>query len=119
MKINCKKLIGLFFSLSLSVSLFAQQYGQALKEDFENGIPNDWKQEIVSDQLSWTVESGDLNFPNGAFTGTKRVAFRNVSGVTKNASASLVSPVWICRRCIVRYWFLLMPKINGQKMWIN
>lgn len=93
MKRNLQKLAGIFFALFFSFSLSAQQYGQALKEDFENGIPAEWSQEIVSDNLSWTVESGDLDFPQGAFTGEKRVAFRNVSGVTKNASARLVSPV--------------------------
>ncbi|MBQ8721298.1 MAG: T9SS type A sorting domain-containing protein [Paludibacteraceae bacterium] len=93
MKRNLQKLLGLFCGLFFSFSLFAQQYGQALKEDFENGIPKDWTQEIVSDKLMWTIESGDLMFPNGAFSGEKRVAFRNESGVTKNASTRLVSPI--------------------------
>lgn len=93
MKRNLQKLAGIFFALFFSFSLSAQQYGQALKEDFENGIPAEWSQEIVSDNLSWTIESGDLDFPQGAFTGEKRVAFRNVSGVTKNATTRLVSPV--------------------------
>ena len=94
MKMRLQRLFGLFFILFASISLFAQQNqdGRILDESFENGIPQDWTQEIVNDNLQWTVESGDLTFPNGAFKGSKRVAFRNTSGKTKNACTRLVSP---------------------------
>ena len=94
MKKRLQRLFGLFFVLFASISLFAQQNqdGRVLEESFENGIPQGWTQEFVNDNLQWSVESGDLTFPNGAFEGSKRVAFRNVSGKTKNACTRLVSP---------------------------
>ena len=93
MEKRIQRLFCLLFVLFASLSLFAQQYGRVLEESFENGIPQDWTQEVVNDNLQWTVESGDLTFPNGAFEGNKRVAFRNTSGKTKSACARLVSPL--------------------------
>ncbi len=78
--------------LFVSLSAFAQ-YGRVLEENFEKGIPQTWSQEVVNDNLLWTIESGDLTFPNGASSGEKRVAFRNLSGKTKNATTRLVSPI--------------------------
>ena len=92
MEKRIQRLFCLLFVLFASLSLFAQQYGRVLEESFENGIPQDWTQEVVNDNLQWIVESGDLTFPNGAFEGNKRVAFRNTSGKTKSACARLVSP---------------------------
>ena len=71
--------------LFVSLSAFAQ-YGRVLEENFEKGIPQTWSQEVVNDNLLWTIESGDLTFPNSASSGEKRVAFRNLSGKTKNAT---------------------------------
>lgn len=86
------KISFLFVVLLFSLSLFAQQSGSVLEEGFENGIPQTWTQEVVNDNLSWSVESGDLTFPNGSAEGNKRVAFRNTSGKTKHACTRLVSP---------------------------
>ena len=93
MKRNLQKLLVVFAALFVSFSLFAQQFGRPLNEGFENGIPSNWTQEVVSGDLSWSVESGDLTYPNGAYSGTHRVALRGVSGVTTNACVRLVSPV--------------------------
>ena len=93
MKRNLQKLLVVFATLFISFSVFAQQFGRPLNEGFENGIPSNWTQEVVSGDLSWSVESGDLTYPNGAYSGTHRVALRGVSGVTTNACVRLVSPV--------------------------
>ena len=63
-----------FLVLSLfATSVSAQNLGYVLEEDFEKGIPTTWKQEKVFGDFSWTVESGDLKYPNGTAKGTKSV----------------------------------------------
>ena len=83
-----------FLVLSLfATSVSAQNLGYVLEEDFEKGIPTTWKQEKVFGDFSWTVESGDLKYPNGTAKGTNRVAFRNTTRQTTGAITRLISPV--------------------------
>ena len=92
MKQKLQNLIALFAILFVPFFLSAQNYGSILNESFENGIPEGWTQEKISGNMEWTVESGTLTRPSNAFDGSKRVAFRNVTGVTSKAKTRLISP---------------------------
>ena len=92
MKQKLQNLIALFAILFVPFFLSAQEYGSILSESFENGIPATWVQEKISGDMEWTVESGALARPSNAFDGSKRVAFRNVTGVTSKAKTRLISP---------------------------
>lgn len=117
MKKNRRRLFSSFFVFFAALSLFAQQNqeGRVLEESFENGIPTTWSQEVVYDNLQWIVESGDLTFPNGAFKGNKRVAFRNTSGKTKKASTRLVSPIFD----VTKLYRPLLVFAHAQDQWIK
>ena len=78
--------------LSLSVGIKAQTI--VLSESFENGMPATWTQENVVGEQMWTVEPGDAYpYPEGAFSGTKRVALRNGTEQTIGYKTRLVTPV--------------------------
>ena len=53
MKRNLQKLLVVFATLFISFSVYAQQFGRPLNEGFENGIPSNWTQEVVSGDLKW------------------------------------------------------------------
>ncbi len=95
--------------------LFAQEYGSILNESFENGIPQEWTSEKVSGDITWTVESGDLTRPSGAYDGEKRVVFRNHTGVTSKAKARLVSPVMD----ISKLYQPILVFAHAQDKWTN
>ena len=92
MKQKLQNLIALLVILFVPFVLSSQEYGSILSESFENGIPATWVQEKISGDMEWTIESGTLTRPTNAFDGNKRVAFRNVSGVTSKAKTRLISP---------------------------
>lgn len=92
MKINLLKTTALFVFLSLSCMLFSQEYGVVLDESFENGIPQGWVQDKISGDIDWVVESGELSRPSNAYDGVKRVAFRNIKGITTKARTRLILP---------------------------
>ena len=92
MKQKLQNLIALLVILFVPFVLSSQEYGSILSESFENGIPATWVQEKISGDMEWTIESGTLTRPSNAFDGNKRVAFRNVSGVTSKAKTRLISP---------------------------
>lgn len=92
MKRDLQKMIAFVAILLLPFALFSQEYGRVLTEGFEDGIPQEWLQEKVSGDISWTVENGGVR-PNGAFDGDKRLIFRNTSGKTTKAKTRLVLPL--------------------------
>jgi len=66
------------FTLSLPISTFSQRY---FNEDFEQGIPSTWEEEIVSGSLSWRTENGGFEyagtrFPNKAKNGNLNALFQ-------------------------------------------
>ena len=95
MKRDLHKLFVLLAVFSFSFCLLAQtpdlNPNERLKVDFENGIPADWTQENVNGTISWSVESGELTFPNRAYSGQSRVAFRGDT-IGTNACTRLITP---------------------------
>jgi hypothetical protein len=91
MKRNLQKMIALLAVLFMPFLLFSQEYGHVLKESFENGLPQEWKQEKVSGDISWIVETNGTR-PTGAYDGEKRLVFRNNSNVTTKSKTRLVLP---------------------------
>ena len=95
MKRDLHKLFALLAVFSFSFCLLAQtpdlNPNERLKVDFENGIPADWTQENVNGTISWSVESGELTFPNRAYSGQSRVAFRGDT-IGTNACTRLITP---------------------------
>ena len=79
-------------ALSIIYSLNAQDKTVILFEDFENGIPTTWSQDKIIGDYDWVVESGDLKNPEGAFSGSKRLAFRNNSNQTSGNVTRLILP---------------------------
>ncbi len=64
-----------------------------LNESFEEGIPDNWTQEVLSsEQALWAVDTEDT-YPAGAFDGTKRIALRNATGENKGYVTRLITPV--------------------------
>ena len=84
----------LFVHLALSIMhcLKAQDKTVILFEDFENGFPATWSQSQVYGDYSWSVESGDLKSPEGAVSGSKRLAFRNNTNQTTAYVTKLILP---------------------------
>lgn len=96
------------FLLSLLVAMMAvvpamSQLTETLHEGFEGGVlPAGWTQEFVQRpaaigvdeaECSWTVETGNLQHPDGAAEGTHRIAARNASTDEMHFVTRLVSPV--------------------------
>ena len=69
-----------------------QEFGVALEEGFENGIPATWTQDTVSGSMGWFVEKTNLTYPNGTVEGSARLAFRNTTGATTKAVTRLILP---------------------------
>ena len=90
-----RKLLLFLFICALQCStccIFAQDASVILFEDFESGISETWKQEQVLGDYNWVVESGTLTNPNGAFSGDKRIAFRNNTNQTTGNITRLILP---------------------------
>lgn len=79
-------------ALCIMHCLYAQDKTIILFEDFEDGIPTTWSQEQIIGNYDWVIESGDLKNPEGAVSGTKRVAFRNNSNQTTAYVTRLILP---------------------------
>ena len=115
MKRKLQRMLAFVAILFVPFVLFAQEYGSILNESFENGIPQEWTSEKVSGDITWTVESGDLTRPSGAYDGEKRVVFRNHTGVTSKAKARLVSPVMD----ISKLYQPILVFAHAQDKWTN
>ena len=85
-------LLTVFCALGVAQSLKAQDKTVILFEDFENGMPSTWTQEQVYGNYDWIAESGDLENPIGAVSGSKRIAFRNNTNQTTAYVTRLILP---------------------------
>ena len=92
MKSLFNTILVLAFCVLSCVSLYAQDKNVILYENFENGIPTTWTQDQLIGDYLWTIESGDLSYPEGTTSGTKRVAFRNGGNQTTANVTRLVLP---------------------------
>ncbi len=77
-----KKLTPIFLFLICTININAQIY---FSENFEDGIPTSWNQEVESGSLNWRTEDGgyedpDINqkFPSSAINGEKNAIFQVV-----------------------------------------
>ena len=118
MKRDLQKLFAILAVFSFSFCLLAQtpelNPNERLKVDFENGIPADWTQENVNGAISWVAESGELSFPNGAYSGQSRVAFRGDS-ISTNARTRLISP----QMDITSIYQPILVFAHAQSTWTN
>ena len=92
MKSLFNMILVLAFCVLSCVSLYAQDKNVILYENFENGIPTAWTQDQLIGDYLWTIESGDLSYPEGTTSGTKRIAFRNGGNQTTANVTRLILP---------------------------
>ena len=74
--------------------MMTAQYGVWLEEDFDEctgALPEGWTQESVKGEQAWVVETGG-DYPDGDYTGGKRIALRNETQVTEGFVTKLITP---------------------------
>lgn len=88
-----KRLLSLLLC-ALCVLTARSEVTYILNEGFESGIPATWTQEVKSANSQLWIADTLATFPNGAFAGTGRAAFRNTTGLTQSYVTRLITPVF-------------------------